>query len=206
MKLRTSVQTSPYGNRENKINMVEDYLDSNLTLRDYSSIHNIPKSTLQNYVKKTRNPIDSLHDNAGHPSYVDDSELVELKDKVETLQRSGKTPNKRKFRALIDESHQESKRKRNEMTTNKPLDSRTIEKVKNRMHLNKMKPQFKSKARNEAEQDPRNPFTMIAMIQAFCSESIGEMIFNWDATQFTINENEGKCNVYCVPASRRFRG
>jgi hypothetical protein len=64
---------------------------------------------------------------------------------------------------------------------------------------------LKTDARIEAEADPRNAFSMICMVKAFCEDLDMKLIFNWDATQYIVSEDLQKNGVY-IKAERAQNG
>lgn len=184
----------------NKIAMIKDCYEGTKTVEEWATNHNLPVGTVKHwytqYCKMINTGINTFHDKGGRPPALDESSKQSIKEKVIQATRAQTSLTKRKFRELCGEEHIETLKRRNIACCNRKLHSKTIKTYFNSIEAATKQGQSKTNARIVAERDPRNAYSMHAMVAAYCEELVPHLIFNWDATQFVISPEGETVLVY----------
>jgi len=171
--------------------------DDKVTLREYCLNHKLKKTSFWRLLEKNKelkkSGINNFRDTLGRPPILDSlakSALVQSlinKKRAQKSQKAGVSFGA-EIRAQCEKSHDLS----GNAGTAYKVSSRTVNRIKQEINASSVVSQTKSEARIFAESDPRNNFTMAAMLYAFTCMLVPYMIFNWDATQYSITEDTDK--------------
>lgn len=180
-----------------KYHYCEYIIRQNIKPIDFAARHNVERSTISKWMKlyhESNKAGVNLFYNGGRPPYLRPHEEDRLRDWVNDRRDRYGPPGKTAVTAQTLSIIQDRKASINhkEVTT---IDPKTINVIMEKMGLLEVMPQVKTSARVNAEADPRNAYTMIAMMKAFCEDLNPHMIFNWDATQFVVTDDKGTKKV-----------
>lgn len=145
--------------------------------------------------------IRTLHDRGGRPNSIDQESLQELLRFTKQSESEQHSLSKKRFRDKFLAEMVASKKRRGEGGSAKACCRKTVGNYR-KQYCNEVPCQLKTEARIKAEADPRNALSMISMALAFCEDKADnpEMIFNWDATQFTIEyDHPTKTSIVIKP-------
>lgn len=169
-------------------------LESNLSMREFTTRHSIPFATFQRYMTKyyiwKRTGVDTIRDGrAGRPKAVDDEGIIILRRflranvATQNCQLSMIAP----FHAKVEEEACETRKRRGLAGLGCTVSKKTVKRIKEANKFVEVTCQFKTTARCIAEADPRNLYSFAVMNAAFVAPLIAAMVFNWDATQFCLS-------------------
>ena len=180
--------------------IVKMYRDSGQSMADFCDRHCLSKGTLGYWNSKynllVEKGIDMFYDKGGRPPLLDATSELAVTTQLINATKDQRSIRKRDFSKLCSEQAVENRKRRNIGVTHLTISPTTSRRYKARLNVGEKQGQFKTQARIEAERDPRNAYSMIAMATAFSSQLSPHMIFNWDATQFVINGDGEKSMVY----------
>lgn len=121
----------------------------------------------------------------GRRAKVDDIGIENLRAQITDAKSKKKSLTKKEVTALIILEVDATSERAGEAPNGK-ISKTSLKRVRALIESTNVKGQHKTAARIDAEEDPRNCFSMIAMCYAFAKGLISAMIFNWDATQFKV--------------------
>jgi hypothetical protein len=128
--------------------------------------------------------MDLIHENKGRPQAVDAEEMQKLKDKVVESVKGQCALSRDELKACIDDAHKATLLKRGIAGIASKLSKNSYIRIMKKLNAQEEVCQLKTSARIEAESDPRNMLSMIAMQHGICSDlDDPEFIYNFDATQ-----------------------
>jgi hypothetical protein len=186
--------------KQGKFQIAQLYLDSGLTMEQFSLDHSIARSTLFDYQKafklKETTGMDTLHDRVGRPAIIDKEGEQNLAKLLADCHKEQRSPNKRSFTELVAAEATNTKRRRGIGGEAKTPSWHTVNRLKIKLQVTQGQGQTKTHARIAAESDPRNAYSMICMVKAFCDQLSPEMIGNWDATQFVVQSDGDTTLLY----------
>jgi hypothetical protein len=167
--------------------------DCILSIRSFSLMHGLSKSTFEDWKKhfdeyKLTGMLKMSH-KRGRPPYLDYCATEEVKRRLNLLVKTQKTPGTEEFAGLLQRGITETKQRKGAFVGCPTISKEFVRVFRKANEVSVCKRQFKTKARIDAESDPRNAFSMIAMVSAFCQQLHNNMIFNWDATQFYVEDS-----------------
>lgn len=166
-------------------------------VRAYCRHHNLPRTNLLNWLAKYElfmtHGIDEFYGSKGRPRKIDVKAIENLKHKLITASEQQHTANKRGFAQVCNEGAAETLKRRGiGCGESVVVSQRTMDRTIHEAKVSKGECQHKTKARIDAEADPRNAYSMYCMANAFTSDEHPEMMFNWDATQYVLGTEKGK--------------
>jgi len=194
-KLNTTKATAEY-----KKLWVQHWKESGQSVKSFVALHGGARSTFQRWVEADlileNTGVDTFHDGGGRPCYLDEENFNLLKQTIEELNLAQKSPDQKQFRELVFKFIKKSMTDRNTGVEIVDISDSFVSEVRNRLGAALIKSQHKPSARIKAESDPRNTYTMSAMAHAFCEFLDGNMIFNWDATQYIVLSDKDTYKVF----------
>lgn len=174
-------------------------------LRRFSDLHEIPKSTLQDWMKKyahfKKTGEVSICGKRGANSLIDDQGILDIREKLLKRELEQDTADEKALLTFLHDALEETADRRGIVGKPRKLTKETINFYKQEIQVKKVAVQHKSNARIVAERDPRNVFTMHCLVKAFCKDLHPSMIGNFDATQFVVH-NERDFHGYIVKAEQ----
>ena len=135
-------------------------------------------------------------DFGGRPSKLDGESTVTLCHYLNEGRTNQNAPTPAEFEQKIREEAKASSQRKGYANDSGELARKTLYNIKQAHKCVEGKCQMKTKARIINEADPRNAYTMICMLWAFCSILHACMCFNWDATQFFVSPDSQNTAVY----------
>ena len=192
--------------KEGKMIIAEDFLNSGLTLKEYSARHGLAESTLFDYkdkfLKLVNLGIDCCYDGPGRPRSIDKVGEENLAQILQNRRAEKNSPTKRDFTSLVIAEATQTKRRKGEAGVVTEISWHTIEKLRVTLNIDEGEGQITTNARSEAESDPRNAYSMYCMNKAFCIQLKPYMIGNWDATQFIV-QSDGDTTLLFIKSEDR---
>lgn len=178
--------------KEHKLNCVKLFRTENCTIKEFCGRHKLRQSTFREWLGKVSllesRKIDLMQTKEGRPRAVDDEEMANLKSKIIAAVRSQRALSRNELKQAIDEAHNATLLKRGIAAIAPKLSKNTYMTIMKKLNAQEEICQLKTSARIEAESDPRNMLSMIAMQQGICSDlNDAEFILNFDATQYVIS-------------------
>lgn len=176
-----------------------------LSLRGFAAKHNIAPTTFcgwyKNYTKYKETGELQLCGKRGRQALIDAEGLLKVKQKISELNKSQKSANKGELKKILVENINLTLGRRGYAPTAETLSDNAIKKYKELCDIGKGTVQHKTHARIVAEGDPRNALSMHALVVAFCTNLVPQMIGNFDATQFIVDQ-ENPDEGYCIKQER----
>ena len=181
--------------------LCKSFIETGLSVSEFSKRHSLPYSTMKRYVQKYREwqttGVDNIRDaRAGRPSNLDDTGIINIRRHLreslstQTCQNTMLT----NFHMLTESEACATKKRRGLAGADTRISRKTIKRIKMNNSFIEVKCQFKTHARSFAESDVRNLYSFAIMNEAFLSSIDAAMCFNWDATQYCINQ-EGHASI-----------
>jgi hypothetical protein len=171
-----------------KIDLVQQWKDSGLSRDQFCSHHGIKLKTFEDWITK-KNKIDnrqptSFHGSRGRPRLIDKKFDDELLQTIEEEGNKENCPGNVEFKKKLVAYAQQTAALQNRYKFCENISQKTINNYKNYYCINDVKGQTKSLARINAEQDPRNIFSMAVMLKS-CTEFLHPLlIMNFDNSVF----------------------
>lgn len=131
---------------------------------------------------------DGFYNERGRPPLLDDIAIKSVVNFVETKRKEQNAADEHELRTFMCNEMQNTMQRRGYQGAPVNACRNTLKSYEKVMKLVSVKGQLKTPARVRAEADIRNVYTMYAMCAAYTSASDEGMIFNWDATQYKIEE------------------
>jgi hypothetical protein len=192
---------------EDKIFAVQQYYkehcEHNISGREFASLHCLKQSTFFEWKKKYDNLVEKnvneFHEGRGRPHLLDAEAFDMIHNAVTDACNQQKALSPTQYEELVMKGIAETKCRRGEAPTGNSCSKEFISGVKKLQEVGVNEVQFKTRARIEAEADPRNAYSMHVLVVAFCEDLSPNLIFNWDATQFVVGFDPASKGVYIKP-------
>ena len=202
---------------EDKKNICEHILSKKIPQRKFAGDHKLKKSRIAKWMKQYKTfkdtGIDTFCDDfGGRPPILDSDGSITLCRYLKERRQNQDAPNLHQFKLKVIDEVKASAMRKGIANPDGIIARRTIYNIMKRHDCSEGKCQFKTRARIVNEADPRNAYTMICMMWAFCSRLDACMCFNWDATQFYITSDAEDMAVYIkgdqgnIPLTRESSG
>lgn len=130
--------------------------------------------------------MDLFHDHGGHPELLDEPAKKKVKLELESKVLAQKCPDRHEVSAALGAAAGETLNRRHIGHGTVAISETSRRNFEKEFDLSFRKTQFKTEARTIAEADLRNVLSMVALAYAFSENLLPNMIFNWDATQYTV--------------------
>lgn len=171
-----------------------------MTGRKFARSKNIDEKTLRRWVNQrqeyVQRGVNTVYDGPGNPPILDKDAEKQILDSVTDLVRTQKTPSTAKVEDMVVHGVRETLRRRGMVKNCDSVSKSYLRSLFHKLRLHKCKVQTKTSARIEAEADPRNMYSMICLVKAFCENLPPRLIFNWDATQYITSNDLHATGVY----------
>lgn len=156
--------------------------------------YNICRRTVRDWNEKVSRG-ETLHDKGGRPSVLDETSENELIDTIQERKKQKSCISDHELNDLMQAHADLTSMRRNQLFHD--ICDDTKKRLKKKLKIKKVKPQVVSLARFEACSDVRMSYSMWIMAKALTDGLPGQVIWNWDATQFNIGF-DGKGKMVCI--------
>lgn len=128
----------------------EKCTNDGLSFREVSSRYNLPRTTIQRWVRKA-NDGETFHDYSGRPLSLDDQAVKEIQDYCEECHKNKSAEKlfEHHISALVNDKTTETRLRRGMHPLSDPLQDRTVEGLKKHTGLSNRKPQSITLARKK---------------------------------------------------------
>jgi transposase-like protein len=159
---------------------------------DLATEHGINASTVRNWVSKLRRGY-GLCESGGRPTVIDAKGETDIIEELRSRRKAQHTATASEFARIVEKAAKESNIRRGKNDLDVSVSKSTLKRTRECVNAAMTKGQAKTKARIEAEADPRNSYCEALMFHAFQTGIDPELIANADATQyFSPNSNDAE--------------
>jgi hypothetical protein len=137
-----------------------------------------------------------LHSREGRPCKLDEEGVAEVLATIKSAWRKQQVTMPCDVDRVIMHSVGATKRRKGVDSFGETVSKTYVRRFKEAHDLVDGKVQLKTDARIEAEADPRNAYSMICLVKAFCEGLDAKLILNWDATQYIVSNELQQSGVY----------
>lgn len=152
----------------------------------------ISSKTLRHYIDGLWHYVTSgiliLRDSGGRPTKLDAKGVQEALGTIQSLVDAQNTPSKEGVGVILGMAASATMKRRGEAAVLKTISKTYLHMFRQKYGLVEAQLQLKTDARIEAEADPRNPYSMICLVKAYCEGLDRNLIMNWDSTQYIVSE------------------
>lgn len=178
---------------DEKVQWCEWFEMSPLKMKNFCKQHDGCYRTFRKWYQQfellSKRGIDTFHDKGGHPAALSEEECDELAVDVKNHNKAQKSLSRKQFHNAVNEKAVKTKHQRNIGAKVCHLSDKTHSRYLKKINGKFKQPQLKPTARVNAESDPINILTMVALARAFSEHHPPHMIFNWDATQYIVSSD-----------------
>lgn len=128
-----------------------------------------------------------LRDSGGRPTKLDAKGVQEALGTIQSLVDAQNTQLKEGVGVILGMAASATMNRRGEASVLQ-ISKTYLHNFRQKYGLVEAQLQLKSDARIEAEADPRNPYSMICLVEAYCEGLDRNLIMNWDSTQYIVSE------------------
>lgn len=131
-----------------------------------------------------------MRDSGGRPTKLDATGVQEALGTIKSLVDSQNSGNGSLLGigVFLGMAASATMKRRGEASVLKPISKTYLHMFRQKYGLVEAQLQLKTDARIEAEADPRNPYSMICLVKAYCEGLDRSLIVNWDSTQNIVSE------------------
>jgi hypothetical protein len=163
------------------------------SVQEFSCHHKIKRSTfhdaLMKYRKLNDTKVNEFHRTRGRPALLDSPAKGRLTAALMAKKKAQNSQKNTGFCELIREHIEKAHDINGVAGASFKVHRNTVANIKKSIKADVVACQHKTAARVFAESDMRNNYTMAVMLFAFTRGLVPYMIFNWDATQYSIIED-----------------
>jgi hypothetical protein len=178
----------------------ERFKATGLSQNQFAEQIGLSQRTLAKYLNAldsySDNDVMVLHSRSGRPCKLDQQGIDDVLGLIKATVRAQHAPDKEAVKQMIIRSANDTKRRRGEESFETQVSKTYFHTFAEEHGLVEAKVQLKTDARIEAEADPRNAYSMICLVKAYCEGLDPNLILNWDATQYVVSDDLQRKGIY----------
>ena len=164
----------------------------------FANEHHLKVDTIRKWARQVKHNL-LPHSKRGKPGILDEQAEQQLIEQLRQSRADQQTTSQSQFIELVSQKAVDTKVRRGQAPLVPDLSKRTLLNIRHRLHASVVGGQRKTRARVEAERDPRNAYSEALLLNAFQKGVSPHLILNQDSTQYIIAyNNEGKTMLVYV--------